>query len=160
MKTILYSLLSILALSALAGCAETPAGTTNVADKAVAFAQSPAGQTLANTLITVAVSAGGQYALTGNVDTRLLVAATLDGSAQNLRSLANTPQAESPGAVASAVTIGAGLRAFDNTVAPIAAGSVTKQIQSGAEPDQAIENVATVMNVAAAKTRKKRGREK
>jgi hypothetical protein len=135
-----------------AGCATTTGGN-QIADRASAFASSPGGRILADTLITVAASAAEQYGTTRKIDKGALIAATLDGAAQSLRSLASTPQAQSPGAVAGATTIGAGLRAYDNTVSPIVAGKVMNQIQSGTSPDQAIENVATAMNAAAARTR-------
>jgi len=74
-----------------------------------------------------------------------------------LRTLVDTPQVDSPAAIASAVTLGSGQRATANTVAPIVAAKVTKQIQSGIAPAQAIENAATTMKQAAAKARDSSG---
>lgn len=149
-----YSLLAILG-ALLHACAAPDPAANSVAVNAAAFANSPAGLLLREKLAAAADSATRQYATRGTIDAQLLVAATLDGSATGVQSLAGTPQAESPGAIASAVTTGAGLRAFDNTVSPIVAATVIKQIQGGTDPGQAIQNLATTLNVAAAEARAK-----
>ncbi len=145
------TLLSILVIISLSACSTT--GNNAVADRASNFANSPTGRVIANTLITAAVSAGEQYAGGRKIDPHRIVADTLDGAAESLRSLSSTPRVDSPGAIAGAVTTGAGVRAFDNTVSPIVAGEVMRQIGDGTKPNQAIENLATTMNSAAARTR-------
>lgn len=157
MKTLLKSALILSAVALCAGGCATDSSSSSVAGQAATFAQSDAGKALANTLINVATSAGAQYAVSGKIDPQELVGATLYGSAAEMRTLVNTPQATSPGSVASAVTTGAGVRAYGNSVAPIVAGTVAKQIQSGVAPQQAIENVATVLDTAAAKATKSSG---
>lgn len=141
----------------LVGCSTDSPPTSSVASRAATFAQSPSGRALGNTILNVALSAGTQYAVNGRIDPQELVGATLYGSAAEMRTLVNTPQATSPGAVAGAVTIGSGIRAFDNTVSPIVAAQVSRQIQYGVPPHQAIENVATVMDRAAATATKSSG---
>lgn len=150
MKTTLL-FFALFAAVFLTACTTT--GNSSVSDRANNFAASPTGRVIANTLITAAVSAGEQFAAGRKIDPHKIVADTLDGAADGLRSLASTPRVDSPGAIAGAVTTGAGLRAFDNTVSPIVAGEVMKQIGDGTRPDQAIENMATTMNAAAARTR-------
>jgi hypothetical protein len=144
-------LLVILASIALYSCATT--GNNSVADKASQFANSNAGRALQSAVITAALDAATQYSTTGEIDPHEIVAATLDGGAESIRSLAGTAQAESPKAIASATTIGAGLRSFDNTVSPIVAGQVSRRIQNGTNSGQSIENVATAMNKAASRVR-------
>lgn len=139
-----------LAVGAFAGCATAD---PNVASKAATFSNSATGQALQSALVSAALTAATQYATYNEIDAPKVVAATLDGSADSVRSLVATPKAESPGAIARAVENGSGVRAFDNTVAPIVAGVVMRQIQSGIPPEQAIENVATAMNKAAEKAR-------
>lgn len=148
-STSILSVLCALGVSCLSSCA----GNSSTADRASNFAATPSGRLLTDALITVAATAADQYATTRKIDKSVLIAATLDGAAESLRSLAGTPRAQSPKAVASATTTGAGLRVFDNTVSVVVAATVDRQIQNGTPPDQAIENVATAMNAAAAKTR-------
>lgn len=151
MKTIL----SIFCIFTLGCAATTPdGGNLTVAQQASNFANSDAGKALGNTLINVALSAGQQYAGTGTVDPQTLVAATLDGGAASMRTLVNTPGQTSPNAINQAVSIGANTPGISKYVPPIVAAQVSKQIQNGTSPPQAIENVATVMNKAAANTRK------
>lgn len=133
-------------------CATTD--TNSVASKAAVFANSDAGKALGNTLINVALSAGQQYASSGNVDPQTLVAATLDGGAASMRTLVNTAGQTSPNAINQAVAIGVNTPGISKQVPPIVSAQVSKQIQNGVSPPQAIENVATVMNKAAANTRK------
>lgn len=154
MKTILAIIVSL----SLCACATT--GNNNVADKASQFANSPSGLALQAAVISAALDAATQYSTTGKVDSKHIVAATLDGSAESIRSLAGTSKAESPKAVASATTLGAGLRSFDNTVSPIVAGQVSRQIENGTDSAQSIENVATAMNKAAARVRVSNPRKK
>lgn len=142
-------LLLCLAL-AFFGCASTG----SVGNNAASFAQSPAGKALANTLIIAAHTAATQYVTGEKIDGQLIAANILDGAADSLRSRVNTPEADSPKALADSVTQGAGLRATSNTVAPIVAARVMRQIETGVDSAQAIENVATTMNVAAATARK------
>jgi hypothetical protein len=153
-ETNMKTLIAILICFSFAACATT--GGNSVADKASQFANSPAGVTLQTALINAALNAATQYSTSGKVDSQKIVAATLDGSADSIRSLVQTPQATSPQAVASATTTGSGLRSFDNTVAPVVTKQVMVQIEHGTSPGQSIENVATTMNKAAAKARKKR----
>lgn len=150
----------LLALTCLFLCSCATTGNNNVADKASQFANSQTGLALQAAVITAALDAATQYSTTGKVDAHHIVAATLDGSAESIRSLAGTAKADSPKAVASATTIGAGLRSFDNTVSPIVAGQVTRQIQDGTDSAQSIENVATAMNKAAARVRADHPRKK
>jgi hypothetical protein len=159
MKTLLRSFLILPSAFFLCIACETTGSSsaTSVASKAATFAQSDAGKALGNTLLNVAANAGAQYAINGNIDPQQLVGATLYGSAAEMRTLVNTPRQSAPGAIASAVTIGSGVRAFDNTVSPIVAAQVSRQIQSGVPPHQAIENVATVMDHAAAKATRSSG---
>jgi hypothetical protein len=153
MKTPLFYIVTALAAAAFGagGCSTT--GNSSVADKASNFAASPTGRVLEISLISAAASASQQYAAGEKIDGHKIVADTLDGAAEGLRSLASTSRAASPGSIAGAVTTGAGIRAFDNTVSPIVAGQVVRQIEDGTHPDQAIENVATTMNAAAAAAR-------
>lgn len=138
---------------ALQSCATAPADAT-VADRASTFANSRAGQALEVALINATLDTALQYLDTGRVDPQKVLANSLDGAAESLRSLAGTRLVESPKAIADSVTIGTGVRAMENTVAPIVAAQVTRQIQDGTHPDQAIENLATVMNKGAADARK------
>lgn len=150
MKTILVLIGTILVF---AGCATTDTGVNSVATNATDFANSPTGIALRERLAAAADSATRQYAAKGTIDAQQMIADTLDGSATGAQSLVGTPQAESPGEIASAVTTGAGLRAFADTVAPIAAATVMKQIQGGTVPSQALQNLATALNLTAAETR-------
>lgn len=156
MKTI-----SIIIATALAfvGCA-TSQPDSNVASKASIFANSATGQHLQMAVIDAALVAATEYAMFSTSDAPRVVSDTLYGSAAVLRSTVNTPAAESPQAIARAVTMGAGLRSFDNTVAPIVAGYVMKLQQGGVPPDQAIENAATTLDFAAAAATKARSEEK
>lgn len=159
---IIYPLFSILAL-ALGGCSDQPLNSAgpartatsrpSIADKAAAFAQSPAGQALANTVINVAIDGATQYAGSGRIDSRQLAADTLDGGAQTLRSLAGTNAATSPNAVNFATAEGISNRHISQQVAPLIAANVSRQIEHGTPPDTALENLATTMNAAAAKIR-------
>jgi hypothetical protein len=160
-----FSLCAIYVLSVLfcSGCTSQPLNpaspsqpaAASIADKAVAFAQSPAGQALANTFINVALDGATQYATSGKVDRHLLVANTLDGAAQNIRSLAGTPQASQPNPVYTAAADGIDVRSIAQQVAPLVAANVSRQIENrSVPPDQAIENLATTLNAASAKIRR------
>jgi hypothetical protein len=152
-------LLSVLSVLFFSGCSSQPLNSSTsqrstVADQAAAFAQSPAGQALANTLINVALDGATQYAGSGKVDRQVLIANTLDGAAQNLRSLAGTPQASQPNPIFFATASGINVRSISQQVAPLVAANVSRQIEEGAPPDQAIENLATALNTASAKVRR------
>lgn len=150
--------LTIAVLSAIAfcagGCAETPATGSNVAGNAATFANSKAGQALEVALINVTLDAASQYISSGNIEPKQLVAAALDGAADGLRSVAGTPQATSPRAISDAVALGANVPGVSKAVPQVVAANVSRQIQTGIHPDQAIENLATVMNKAASDSRK------
>lgn len=155
LKLSVLSVLCVLCGSLLSGCAETPAASSStVAATARSFAWSDAGQALQVALTSVTLDAAAQYIASGTVDPKTLVANTLDGAAENLRSLAGTPQASSPKAISDSVALGANVPGVSKAVPPIVAANVTRQIQSGVVPDQAIENLATLMNLAAAKQRR------
>ena len=128
---------------ALNGCS-----TTQQAN-AAAFANSPAGQVAIRTavsgIIIGGMSVGSQYAGTGKISARQVVADELPvlyGSQQNLYSLMGTPKVNSSAAIIAAVNQGAGSTV---SVAPTVANNVKAMINQGIDPNIAVQKAADAL---------------
>lgn len=147
-------ILSILVVGLLTACSTTPTGGQNqLVTNAEAFAKSDAGKQFINAVVGASVGAtvnvAAQYASTGKIDPQGIVGAALQGGAAQLRAIPNVAPFQVPVVGANAVVVGAGVPAVSEVVAPLVQSQIKSQIVSGTTPGQAIENVATALNIAA-----------
>jgi hypothetical protein len=104
--------------------------------------------------LNTALGAASAY-LTGGGTSPAFIANSIDGAAQVVRSIIDTPAVTNPQAIQDAVATGSVAKVVDAKVAPAVAQKAASAIQAGVNPNAVVEATAKGLNQAAAELRAK-----
>jgi hypothetical protein len=133
-----FTLMIVIPALALSGCANMTPKQSAIVSSVEDFA------------LSTAMNVGAAY-LTGGGMTPALIRNSIDGAAQVVRSIIDTPAATNPQAIQDALASGSASKVVDTQIAPAVAAKAASAIQAGADPNAVIEAVATGLNDAAVK---------
>lgn len=131
----------------LTGCQTAADGTKSLTPQGKQVL-TDVGNVLLQSAIAAGTNAAAQYASNGKVDGKQLAAASIDGAAYGLRTIA--PGAVTDSAVQNAVVTYSGDPRLAAQLAPTVSAAVQTAVSSGVPPGTALEAAASHLNTAAA----------